>query len=53
MSVIYVALPVAIALGTAALIACVRCIRAGQFDDLESPPLRILIEDDQINHTID
>jgi len=46
MSVLYVALPVAILLGGAAVIACVRSIRSGQFDDLESPPVRMLIDDE-------
>jgi cbb3-type cytochrome oxidase maturation protein len=45
MSVMYVALPIAIALGATALWACVRAIRNGQFDDLESPPMRMLIDD--------
>jgi cbb3-type cytochrome oxidase maturation protein len=45
MSVLYVALPVAILMGAAALVACVISIRGGQFDDLESPPLRMLIDD--------
>lgn len=46
MSVMYVALPVAILLGGAALIACVMCIRGGQFDDLETPSVRMLIDDE-------
>ncbi|MDG2223835.1 MAG: cbb3-type cytochrome oxidase assembly protein CcoS [Rubripirellula sp.] len=45
MSVMYVALPIAIALGATALWACVRAIRNGQFDDLDSPPMRMLIDD--------
>lgn len=45
MSVLYVALPVAIAMGATALWACVRCIRGGQFDDLETPSVRMLIDD--------
>ncbi len=45
MSVIYIALPIAIALGATALWACVRSIRGGQFDDLDSPPVRMLIDD--------
>ncbi len=36
MSVMFVALPVALLLGGAAAWACVRCIRGGQFDDLDS-----------------
>ena len=45
MSVLYIALPIAIAMGATALWACVRCIRGGQFDDLDSPPVRMLIDD--------
>lgn len=45
MSVLYIALPIAIALGGAAMWACVRCIRGGQFDDLETPAVRMLIDD--------
>jgi cbb3-type cytochrome oxidase maturation protein len=42
MSVLYVALPVALFLGGSALVACLLCIRNGQYDDLESPAMRIL-----------
>jgi cbb3-type cytochrome oxidase maturation protein len=45
MSVLFVALPVAILLGGSALVACIYCIRGGQYDDLESPAVRILIDD--------
>lgn len=45
MSVLFVALPLAILLGGAAMLACVACIRRGQFDDLETPAVRILIDD--------
>ncbi len=45
MSVLYIALPAAILLGGAALIACIRCIHAGQYDDLETPAVRMLIDD--------
>ncbi|MDX1930838.1 MAG: cbb3-type cytochrome oxidase assembly protein CcoS [Pirellulaceae bacterium] len=45
MSVVYVALPVALLLGAAGMYACVRCIWDGQYEDLESPPIRILIDD--------
>jgi cbb3-type cytochrome oxidase maturation protein len=44
-SVIFVALPVALLMGAAAAWACVRCIGSGQFDDLESPPVRVLLDD--------
>ena len=45
MSVLYIALPVALLLGATALVACGWSIRRGQFDDLETPPVRILMED--------
>ncbi|MBX3420739.1 MAG: cbb3-type cytochrome oxidase assembly protein CcoS [Pirellulaceae bacterium] len=45
MSVLYVALPVALLLGGSALVACIYCIRQGQYDDLDTPPLRMLIDD--------
>lgn len=46
MSVLYIALPIALLLGGSALVACIRCIRGGQFDDLETPAVRILIDDE-------
>lgn len=45
MSVLYIALPAAILLGGIGLMACLYCIRSGQYDDLDSPALRILIEE--------
>lgn len=51
MNVLYVALPVAIALGGAAMWACVRSIRAGQFDDLDGPPVRILLDEEPSQQT--
>ncbi|MFN7730818.1 MAG: cbb3-type cytochrome oxidase assembly protein CcoS [Pirellula sp.] len=45
MSVLYIALPAAILLGGIGLLACLYCIRSGQYDDLDSPALRILIEE--------
>ncbi len=45
MSVIYIALPVALLLVLAAVVAFVRSARSGQFDDLETPPLRMLPDD--------
>lgn len=50
MSVIFVALPLAILLGASALVACVYCIRGGQYDDLETPPVRILIDEHKKKH---
>jgi len=45
MSVIFIALPIALALGAAGMIACVLCIRGGQYDDLDTPAVRMLIDD--------
>lgn len=47
MSVIYIALPIALLLGAAGMFACIRCIASGQYEDLDSPPLRMLIDDDK------
>jgi len=46
MSVIYVLLPVALALAAAALWAFIHAVRSGQYDDLDSPPVRMLLDDD-------
>ena len=45
MEVIVIVLPVALILGGLALVACVGSIRSGQFDDLDTPPVRALLED--------
>lgn len=45
MSVLFVAIPVALLLGGSATLACIFSILKGQFDDLESPAFRILIDD--------
>jgi cbb3-type cytochrome oxidase maturation protein len=46
MSVIFVLLPLALLLAAVAVLAFVWATRSGQFDDLETPALRILHEDD-------
>ena len=45
MSVLYIALPVALILGAVAVVTFVIQVRNGQFDDLETPPRRILFDD--------
>ena len=45
MSVIYIALPVALLLGLAAALAFAVCAKSGQFDDLDTPPIRMLYDD--------
>ena len=45
MSVIYIALPIALLIALIAVIAFVVQVRSGQFDDLETPPRRMLFDD--------
>lgn len=45
MSVLYVALPVAILISVVFVAAFVWQMHSGQFDDLETPPRRILFDD--------
>lgn len=44
MSVLFIALPLAILLGAAGLFACLYCIRTGQYEDLDAESYRILVE---------
>lgn len=45
MSVLYIALPVALLLAVLAVIAFIKQVRSGQFDDLDTPPRRMLFDD--------
>lgn len=45
MSVLYFLVPLMIGVATGAVLAFVWAARAGQLDDLETPPLRILADD--------
>jgi cbb3-type cytochrome oxidase maturation protein len=45
-SVIYVLLPVAILFAAGALWVFIRAVRRGQFDDLDTPAVRMLHDDD-------
>ena len=47
MSVVYIALPVALLLALAGVVAFIWAVRSGQMDDLETPSLRILGDDDE------
>ena len=47
MSAIYIALPIALLLALAGVIAFIWSVRSGQMDDLETPALRLLGEDDE------
>ncbi|MEY4546858.1 MAG: cbb3-type cytochrome oxidase assembly protein CcoS [Pseudomonadota bacterium] len=46
MSVLFVAVPVAVLLATSGVIAFLWAARRGQLDDLETPPLRMLLDDE-------
>jgi cbb3-type cytochrome oxidase maturation protein len=47
-SVLYLVLPVGIALSALFLWGCVRAIQSGQFDDLETPAHRVLLDEDSL-----
>ncbi len=47
MSIIFVLIPLSILLTIAAVWAFFWAIRSGQFDDLDSPAWRILLDDDR------
>jgi cbb3-type cytochrome oxidase maturation protein len=49
MKIVFMMLPVALLLGFGFLAAFIWLTFNGQFDDLETPAHRILIEDDSIN----
>ena len=45
MSVVFIVLPLALVLAGAAVAAFAWALRGGQMDDLETPSVRILVED--------
>ena len=47
MSIIFVLIPVGLVLLAIAIAAFFWAVRSGQFDDLDSPALRILSDDDR------
>jgi len=47
MSALYIALPIALLLALAGIAAFIWSVRSGQMDDLETPALRLLGEDDE------
>lgn len=46
-SVVYIALPVALLLAVAGVVAFIWATRSGQMDDLETPGQRVLFDDDE------
>ncbi|MAY75573.1 MAG: cbb3-type cytochrome oxidase assembly protein CcoS [Phycisphaerae bacterium] len=47
MTVIMMMIPAAFVLAGLAVWAFIRAVRAGQFDDLDTPPIRAVFDDDQ------
>ena len=47
MSVLFIVLPLALLIAALAVVVFVRAVRAGQFDDLDTPPVRMLHDDDE------
>ena len=59
MAVLYLLIPISLIMGSLALWACLRAIKGGQYEDLESPKWRILFDENKsktkeknANHTI-
>lgn len=46
MSVLYIMIPAALVLGISALVAFILSLRGGQYDDLDTPPARMLFDDE-------
>jgi cbb3-type cytochrome oxidase maturation protein len=46
MTVLYLILPLMLSIATGAVVAFVWAARRGQLDDLDTPPLRILADDE-------
>lgn len=49
MSVIFIALPIALLLAALAVAGFVTTVSEGQYDDLETPPQRMLCDDLQVH----
>jgi len=45
-SVLYVVFPLALAIAAIAVVAFIWAVRSGQFDDLDTPALRVLHDDE-------
>ena len=48
MSVLLALIPLALLLGLGAVIAFVWAVRSGQLDDLDTPALRVLLDDERL-----
>lgn len=53
MSVLYIAIPAVLLLAIIGIIGFIWSVRGGQMDDLETPGIRPLLEDDPISQNDD
>jgi cbb3-type cytochrome oxidase maturation protein len=53
MSVLFIMLPAALLIAGLAVFAFIKCATSGQYDDLDTPALRILSDDDGSSGTRD
>jgi cbb3-type cytochrome oxidase maturation protein len=51
MSILLIMLPAALLLAGLGVWAFIRAARAGQFDDLDTPPLRAVFDDEPADHS--
>ena len=51
MSVLYIAIPIALFVAAVAVIVFVSQVRSGQFDDLETPAMRMLFDEEDRQST--
>lgn len=49
MEIVYVLIPIALVLSLAGLVAFIWAVRSDQMDDLETPAMRILFDDDDLS----
>jgi len=48
MGIVVVLLPISVALALVALVAYFWGVRSGQFDDLDTPAMRVLFDDEEL-----
>jgi cbb3-type cytochrome oxidase maturation protein len=48
MEALYIMIPLTLLLSGTALVACIWAIHKGQFDDVDTPPMRILHDNDEV-----
>lgn len=48
MGVLAIVVPIALLMGGLSLYVFIRCARGGQYDDLDTPPLRMLTDEEAV-----